>query len=139
MQLSVEGDALQLLKKDHVELRKLVDACESDIGLYREFRNRLITHVHLEEHNLAMQLLQELDEVGPFTKTWRAKFHTLKNMIHSHFEQEEKGLFPLIDQQTTIQDLAEFCKQMKDRRELIDVENILYPEVPGEHKLSVAQ
>jgi iron-sulfur cluster repair protein YtfE (RIC family) len=86
-----------------------------------------------EDHNLCMQLLQELD--GDLEEKFRqAKFSTLKKLTLEHFKEEEEKLFPTILKKASPAWLEEIGEVMKLHKPEIEADHVLYPEIPGSHR-----
>ena len=47
-----------------------------------------------EEHHVAKQLLEELNELPSDNEQWKAKLSVLKEIVQHHVQEEEKELFP---------------------------------------------
>ena len=48
-----------------------------------------------EEHSVAKNLLNELDELAKGDEAWAAKFKVFSEIVHHHFEEEEGNVFTL--------------------------------------------
>ena len=114
-------DALDLIKRDHKRLRKLLDETLKAEGAEREerldhLRTELVAHERMEEevlyprlrdekkahetvlegyeeHHVADVLLDELLDVPPETDLWKAKVKVLKENVEHHMDEEEDELF----------------------------------------------
>lgn len=151
------SDALTILDKQHQLDRKLIELVHGPGKEYSQFRSELIHHVNMEEavffqnllkvkelepiiraaweeHNLCMQLVQELDQdISP--ESWQAKFETLKKLHLLHLDDEEQNLFPKIKKLASPAFLEEVGQQMLFQKRTTQADEILYPETPGSHKL----
>lgn len=143
-------NALDYLIQEHESHRKLLNEIESNHDVYAQFRKELIHHVNMEEcilypnllrvpdlesatreaweeHNLIMQLVQELDEqLDP--KVWDSKFQTLKKLLLLHLDEEEKNLFPKIRSLSSDEFLDDVGEQMMIQKQVMPTEQIIYPD-----------
>jgi hemerythrin superfamily protein len=149
-------NALELLTREHREQENLLDelaeARHKDIrlSLYEKFREALIKHISmeekifyprlkkipgledrvleaLEEHNICMQLLQELD-ASAADKIWKAKMKVLKELTEHHVKDEENNLFPEVRELASEEYLQDMGQQMKHHKKTVDPEKVLYPD-----------
>ena len=114
-------DALELIKRDHKRLRKLLEETLEAEGAQREqrldhLRTELVAHERMEEevlyprlrdekkthepvlegyeeHHVADVILDELLDVPPETDLWKAKVKVLKENVEHHMDEEEDELF----------------------------------------------
>ena len=114
-------DALELIKRDHKRLRKLLEQTLEAEGAEREqrldhLRTELVAHKRMEEevlyprlrdekkthepvlegyeeHHVADVILDELLDVPPETDLWKAKVKVLKENVEHHMDEEEDELF----------------------------------------------
>jgi len=114
-------DALDLIKRDHKRLRKLLEETLEAEGAEREerldhLRTELVAHERMEEevlyprlrdekkthepvlegyeeHHVADVILDELLDVPPETDLWKAKVKVLKKNVEHHMAEEEDELF----------------------------------------------
>jgi hemerythrin superfamily protein len=117
----VAMDALELIKRDHKRLRKLLEETLEAEGAEREerldhLRTELVAHERMEEevfyprlrnekkthepvlegyeeHHVADVILDELLDVPPETDLWKAKVKVLKENVEHHMDEEEDELF----------------------------------------------
>lgn len=54
-----------------------------------------------EEHHLAEELLEDLDEINPADYDWGPKLELLKNQLESHFAEEETNTFSVLQPHMT--------------------------------------
>lgn len=114
---------VDLIKRDHDEAKELMEtiALERDpaqaMESFGELKTALTAHAQAEqevlypamkvidetreltleayeEHALAMQLMDELEQEDASSETWRAKFMVLKTNVEHHVREEEKELLP---------------------------------------------
>jgi iron-sulfur cluster repair protein YtfE (RIC family) len=151
-------NAIDYLISEHESHRDLLDKIDANNDLYQKFREELIHHVNMEEavlypnllkvpdleplvreaweeHNLCMQLVQELDDPKLEPKEWLAKFTTLKKLLLIHLDDEEAQLFPQIKARASELFLQEVYEQMIFQKTSMPTEDIIYPEEEGSHKL----
>lgn len=151
-------NALELLIREHESHKQLLTAVESDSSLFSRLREELIHHVNMEEavfypnllrlpdlaktvreaweeHNLIMQLIQEMDSLPPDADEWKAKFEVMKKLLLLHIEDEETRLFPVIRQLASSEFLTEVGEQMQVQKTFTPTEDIIYPDEEGTHKL----
>lgn len=150
-------NALDILINEHNNHRRLLEEVSRDPQLYPKLRADVIHHVNMEEaifyprllkvkalsatvleaweeHNLIMQLIQELD--GDLSvEAFGAKLETLKKLLLLHIEDEESKLFSKLRSLATPEFLLEVGRQMLIQKRSTDTEEILYPEEPGSHQL----
>lgn len=149
-------NALDLLTREHREQEQLLDELteardkSERLALYEKFREELIKHVSmeekifyprlkkipgleekvleaLEEHNIIMQLLQELDASAE-DKIWKAKMKVLKELTEHHVREEENSLFPQVKELASEHYLQDMGQQMKIHKKNTDHEKVLYPD-----------
>ena len=117
----VAMDALDLIKRGHKRLRKLLEQTLEAEGAEREerldhLRTELVAHERMEEevlyprlrdekkthepvlegyeeHHVADVILDELLDVPPETDLWKAKVKVLKENVEHHMDEEEDELF----------------------------------------------
>ena len=149
-------NALEFLIQDHrrqqdflCQISSAQDTERRD--LYAKFRENLIKHVNieeeifyprlkkipsfeepvleaLEEHNLCMQLLQELDDLDPQDKLFKAKLKLLTDLTLKHIEAEEQILFPMVRELASTEYLSDMGAQMRVHHQHTDPEKVLYPD-----------
>ena len=149
-------NALDFLTREHREQENFLEEMakapdrKTRLAWYEKFREELIKHVSmeekifyprlkkisgledkvleaLEEHNLIMQLLQELD-AGAEEKIWKAKLKVLQELTEHHVREEEEKLFCLVKELASDHYLQEMGQQMKIHKKNTDPEKVLYPE-----------
>lgn len=151
-------DAIDYLLQEHDSHRKLLIQIETDKGMYLPFRSELVHHVNMEEtilypnlmkiqeleevvrtaweeHSLLMGLLQEMDQPDISEKLWSSKLSTLKKILLTHLDEEERDLFPKVRKLASPAFLFEVGEQMRIQKKLVSTADILYPDEPGSHKL----
>lgn len=152
-------DAVNFLIKEHDTHRALLSQALEAETHFKSMRRELIHHVNMEEailfpnllrievlkdyvtvaweeHNLIMQLLQELDQFDYKSTLWVAKFEVLKKLVLSHMQDEEEKIFPLIDANSSHEFLKDVYEQMCVQKESTNSQEIIYPERPGSHHLT---
>lgn len=140
-----QEDLLAQLKKSRSQ------NMEDRLKIFAEFREELIKHVNieeeifyprlkkipqfehkvleaLEEHNLCMQLLQELDCNTIDDKVWEAKLSVLSELTRHHVKEEEEDLFGLVKELASEEYLQEMGDQMHFHKQETDPEKVLYPD-----------
>lgn len=150
-------NAISILLKEHEEHRRLFEAFSGLPSEFNEIKKALVHHVNEEEsilyprllelestkdstttawkdHNRIMDLLQKLDQEKNDI-IWNALFQELKELHHRHMEEEERDLFPLIAAEASTDYLLEVGEQMVIQKVFEPTERILYPEVPGSHRI----
>jgi iron-sulfur cluster repair protein YtfE (RIC family) len=151
-------NAINYLINDHLSHKKLLQDIDNSPQLFSALREELIHHVNVEEtilypnllkipkleeevrvaweeHNLIMQLLQEMDDQAISKESWQSKLITLKKLILVHINDEEERLFPLIQSLASPAFLEDVGLQMSIQSQAVPTEEILYPDEPGSHKL----
>lgn len=152
-------NALDKLILEHESHKRLLAAIETDQNRYFEFREELIHHVNMEEaifypnllkvneleqhvreaweeHNLIMQLLQELDKLDIKDVAWKPKFEVLSKLLLMHIEVEENNLFPEIRRLASPEFLCDVGEQMEIQKDSVEPEEVLYPSIENSHKIS---
>jgi hemerythrin-like domain-containing protein len=151
-------NALKYLIIDHNNHKELLALTDHNSTLYPKLRAEIVHHVNMEEavfypnllrlevlektvreaweeHNLIMQLLQEMDLLEVSSKEFKAKFQVLKKLLLLHIEEEEKKLFPGIEKLASEEFLEDVGEQMQIQKESVEPLEVLYPEKEGIHKL----
>lgn len=57
-----------------------------------------LAEIKTEEHKLAEELLEDLEEINPADNEWPEKLALLKNQIESHISEEETLVFSLVEE-----------------------------------------
>lgn len=143
-------NALDYLINEHQSHRKLLDEISQNRAVYDTFRTELIHHVNMEEcilypnllkvkelepivreaweeHNLIMQLVQQMDDPKLDQNVWMSKFQTMKKLLLLHLDEEETRLFPRIRELATPLFLEDVGEQMLIQKETKPTEDIIYP------------
>lgn len=151
-------NALSLLILEHESHKKLLQEMQTDISFFTRFREEIIHHVNMEEaffypnllrlseldkivreaweeHNLIMQLIQEMDLLPQGSREWKAKLDVLRKLLLMHIEDEETKLFPIIKNLASEEFLCDVGEQMAVQKTFTPTEEIIYPEEEGSHKL----
>ncbi len=152
-------NAINYLLEEHRTHREGLEAVETDTNAFSALRDEFIHHVNMEEvilypnllkvpeleaivrlaweeHNLCMQLIQEMDNVESGSPAWKAKFKLFKKLVLDHLDEEETELFPKIRKLASEEFLRDVGQQMIVQKTFTDTEEIIYPDDPGSHKLS---
>lgn len=118
-----ESGILRLLREDHIRIIKLfeeaVEAKQSEekMECYRRLRRELLAHAEAEEatfylalsevgegramsesaeeHQMAVDLLMELDSLPLEQDAWSSLFQRLGEVVERHLRREERRVFPL--------------------------------------------
>lgn len=76
-----------------------------------------LADIKTEEHHLAEELLEDLEEINPADNQWAEKLAVFRNHLESHFAEEETNVFSVaqshIDQEQGEQLYREF-EQLRD-------------------------
>lgn len=117
-------DIYEAIERDHDKARRMIATLsatgESDgarrVALFRDLKNELMMHQHVEEavfyarleaeedtradaleakneHHIVDTLLEELDVMTKDNDEWTAKFSVLKEVVEHHMEEEEEEFF----------------------------------------------
>lgn len=144
-------NAIDYLIEEHNSHRKLLKNIEKETHLFKVFREELILHVNIEEailypsllkvpaleistraaweeHNLIMQLIQEIDQTPSDNEIWLSKIIALKRLVLNHIDDEEAVLFPKIKAMATPEFLTDIGKQMAFQKQSTFSEEIIYPK-----------
>jgi hemerythrin-like domain-containing protein len=150
-------NAIEYLIQEHNKHRQLFSLVEKDQTLYPELRSEMIHHVNQEEevlytplleaklcedeirgaweeHKHIMQLLKELDRPEVHPNDWQKKLMHLRDLHFRHLDQEEKVLFPRINEWVSEKKLKELKIELKEQKKKISADEILYPSHPGSHQ-----
>lgn len=151
-------NALDLLVLEHERHKRLLHEVSTDPGVFSRLREEIIHHVNMEEavfypnllrvqeldktvreaweeHNLIMQLVQEMDRLEIGITEWKAKLEVLKKLLLLHIDEEENKLFPAIRQLASEEFLSDVGEQMEVQKTFTPTEDIIYPDEEGSHKL----
>lgn len=140
-------DLLAFLRQDHRELKSLMERMQSvepgresvrelqetiadlltnhskmeELYLYPRMcevpqAKELIEHSY-EEHAEASQLLQKITGERPMGETWLQDCKQLLEAVSHHIDEEEKTLFPLIEQNVYHGEMDQICRSMMEYRE----------------------
>lgn len=105
------------LKREHKEIRGLMQKAEKDPARFAEFTTALSGHTHAEEKTLYKQLenekqmremilegyeehhvvelvVQEMQKQQAGGEQWQAKFKVMQENLEHHIEEEESDMFP---------------------------------------------
>lgn len=141
-------DAFALMKKDH---RKVEEIFEDLLGpdgksnkkrkeLFKELKNELLSHAHMEEHvfypvmkaeskthDLTMEfyeehhqvkeLLEELEKLSKDDEKWMAKLTVLQENVQHHVNEEENDLFPKAEKILPKERSEELGKEMQESKQ----------------------
>jgi hemerythrin superfamily protein len=140
-------NALELLKQDHQEVKKLLlSAKESDNKneqkrLFKEIKTALENHARIEEkifypavqeheelkdmvlesieeHRQVKTLLRELSRVTAGSDKFKAKLKVLNDNVEHHAEEEEEGkMFPKLCKAFNNNELAELGEDLQAAKE----------------------
>jgi len=136
-------DALELLKQDHQNVKKLLtSATETEDKReqkrrFREIKTELETHARLEEsifypavqeheelasmvfesleeHRQVKTLLRDLGRGTPGSDKFKAKLKVLRDDVEHHAEEEEEGkMFPKVRKTFDIQELEDLGSELE--------------------------
>jgi hemerythrin-like domain-containing protein len=79
----------------------LVAHNRAEEAVFYDLLNRIphrteLAELKTEEHHMAEELLEDLEEINPADRTWNEKLSLFKNQIESHIAEEETMVFSLI-------------------------------------------
>jgi hemerythrin superfamily protein len=136
-------DALELLKKDHVKVKELLEKAESaEQGkeravLFDKIKTELETHARIEEnvfypavqkneelkdmvlesieeHKQVKTLLREMDSLSKDSEKFDPKLKVLKENVEHHAEEEEEGkMFPKVRKLFSAMELQELGAELE--------------------------
>jgi len=136
-------DAIELLKTDHRKVEKLFDGLmksKGEVSLFRELDNELTVHAEIEEklfypaaknvaptrdlvlesieeHKQIKMVLSDLEQADKGTDEWRAGLKVLMEDVQHHVGEEEKELFPKVeDKVLSRQELEDLGKRMEEMK-----------------------
>lgn len=151
-------NALAMLILEHDSHKNHLQKIQTDFSHFARLREEIIHHVNMEEavlypnllrlpaldkavreaweeHNLIMQLIQEMDSLPEGSEKWKAKLDVLRKLLLIHIEDEEEKLFPIIKSLASEEFLCDVGEQMAVQKTFTPTEEIIYPEEEGSHKL----
>lgn len=130
--------ATALLKKQHRKVESMFSSLEKGKGdkaaVLAQLANDLVAHMAIEqtifypavrtietemvgesyeEHALAELALKRLLDTAPDDATFSAKVVALKELIEHHVEEEEKELFPAVEDELESEDLESLGVEMQ--------------------------
>lgn len=70
-----------------------------------------------EEHHLAEELLEDLEEINPADRQWAMKLGLLKNQIESHVAEEETTVFSLLLSEITDEESERMSTEFESLRD----------------------
>lgn len=149
-------NAISYLTSEHHDQERLLQTLEEASTkearqqVYDMFRDELVKHVNieeeifyprvkahehlklkaqeaLEEHNLIMQLLQELDMEETDQLVWKAKLKVLKDLNNRHVRYEEDELFPSVEDFASLEYLEKMGSEMVEHKKKVDPDEVLHP------------
>jgi len=139
-------DAIELLKTDHRKVEKLFDGLmksKGEVSLFRELDKELTVHAEIEEklfypaaknvaptrdlvlesieeHKQIKMVLSDLEQADKGTDEWRAGLKVLMEDVQHHVGEEEKELFPKVEDKVLsrqeLEDLGKRMEEMKTQR-----------------------
>jgi len=136
-------DAIELLKTDHRKVEKLFDGLmksKGEVSLFRELDKELTVHAEIEEklfypaaknvaptrdlvlesieeHKQIKMVLSDLEQADKGTDEWRAGLKVLMEDVQHHVGEEEKELFPKVeDKVLSRQELEDLGKRMEEMK-----------------------
>ena len=149
-----EDDIYDLLLADHGRQRGLAGGIQNTQGdtaerrrLWRVYKAELVAHASAEEqtfyaeliahsdsqsqtqhsvaeHKVIEDIVAELDDMDMSSSGWLNRFHTLREKVEHHLDEEEEEVFPMarniIDQQRAIEIGNDFSQ--RKARELKSVD-----------------
>lgn len=140
-------DALELLKRDHQTVKKLLTAAKETEDkneqkrLFREIKTELETHARieesifypavqeheelkdmvfesLEEHRQVKTLLRELSRGTAGSDKFKAKLKVLSDNVEHHAEEEEEGkMFPKVRKVFNSNELEELGQELESAKQ----------------------
>ena len=136
-------DAIELFKTDHRKVEKLFDGLmksKGEVSLFRELDKELTVHAEIEEklfypaaknvaptrdlvlesieeHKQIKMVLSDLEQADKGTDEWRAGLKVLMEDVQHHVGEEEKELFPKVeDKVLSRQELEDLGKRMEEMK-----------------------
>jgi hemerythrin superfamily protein len=126
-----------LLKYDHDKVKELLDTLskKKDLRLFEQLRREIIAHNEAEEeafyeplqsktgrlsimidagheeHDLAMDMMDELAEIDN-EEEWNSLFSVIKKSIEAHIKMEEEDIFQLAQKYLTDKEAEEIARNM---------------------------
>ncbi|MDF2965237.1 MAG: hemerythrin cation binding protein [Rickettsiaceae bacterium] len=130
-------DIYELLKYDHNKVKELLNKLEKkkDIELFKQLKTEVIAHSEAEEeafyaplkkkvgklaiivdagheeHNLAMKMMEEIENVAS-DEEWQSLLAVIKKSIEAHITMEEEDLFKLAEKNLSDKEAKEMATQM---------------------------
>lgn len=132
-----------VLKKEHKEIKQLLQKAEKDPRQFSAFTEELTTHVQaeektvykplmkeeavhemilegFEEHHVVDLVVKEMQKTTTGGEEWQAKFKVMSENLEHHIEEEEKEMFPAAEKAIGKQRAVEMAGQFeKAEKELV--------------------
>ncbi|MRR11747.1 hemerythrin domain-containing protein [bacterium] len=132
-----------VLKREHKEIKQLLQKAEKDPREYARFAEELETHVSaeertvysplkqekqvhemvlegFEEHHVVHLIMQEMESQTAGSEEWEAKLKVMSENLEHHIEEEEKQLFPAAEKAIGREHAVEMAEQYQSaERELV--------------------
>ena len=152
-------NAIELLEKQHKEVKGLLDKCEKaegeekralfekiadDLAIHaaieeqhfypatKAARTEELLHEAVEEHLSVKRIIADLLEMEPSDAQFDAKIQVLKEQVEHHVEEEEGELFPKVKKLLSEDDLDDLGIVMEDMAEDLRESGAPREQVPAE-------
>lgn len=129
-------NALDLVRKDHRELRALLDGAERRPAALERLRGELEVHMRVEEEFLypaleksedlvreALEQHEIIDEIlrrmDPASNEFEARLRELRKALEEHWKTEEGDVFEEIGANMAPERLEELGEEMESRKEAL--------------------
>lgn len=144
----MQNDLIQELKKDHEEVRDLLEQLQATGGKAKQKREQLFLKLKqeiqphmeaeenvfypalqkkaheevlesLEEHHAADLFLIELEQMGRTEERWGAKLKVFKEIVEHHLEEEEGKIFKIAEEVLDQKQMSSLLKQFQEQKERV--------------------
>lgn len=112
-----EDSVFDVLKREHKEIKKLLQTCEKEPGHFQELAEELTRHTKaeektfyaplkneqsthemvlegFEEHHVVELIMKEMQKTPQGSDVWKAKLKVMAENVQHHIEEEEGQMFP---------------------------------------------
>lgn len=123
-----------VLKKEHKEIKQLMQKAEKDPGQFSAFSEELNKHVQaeeqvvyqtlkdeksvhemilegFEEHHVVDLIMREMKSGTEGNEKWQAKFKVMSENLEHHIEEEEQQMFPSAEKAIGRERATEMAKE----------------------------
>src|SRR5438094_2891770 len=112
--------------------RKLFKAAAEDVARHLDLEEQLVFPIAeqegdakavvlkaVEQHAVVRHLLTELSSTGPQEEVFAPRVEVLANLLHAHFIEEQRTVYPLLRTALTRRQLRALAERIRQGREAI--------------------